>query len=162
MTHVKWLEKITVLTEPFEGFQQALQYRRKETEEDPGKPVTRILPRSLLVPPGIPDFPDRRRFLEPGTHLLEGRAWSGWAPVVRVEVSVDGGGMWQDAALAEAAGEFAWAGWTYEWADVGPGEYELCSRATDAAGNVQPLEPDWNVNGYVNNAVQRVPVTVTS
>jgi hypothetical protein len=34
-------------------------------------------------------------------------------------------------------------------------------RATDTAGNVQPLEPPWNVGGYANNAVQRVPVTVT-
>ena len=24
-----------------------------------------------------------------------------------------------------------------------------------------PLEPPWNVGGYANNAVQRVPVTVT-
>jgi hypothetical protein len=30
------------------------------------------------------------------------------------------------------------------------------------AGNVQPLEPVWNVGGYANNAVQRVPVTVVS
>ncbi|MEP6910648.1 MAG: sulfite oxidase [Actinomycetota bacterium] len=159
MTHVKWLDRITVLTEPFEGYQQASQYRQKRSEEDPGVPVTRMQPRSLLVPPGIPDFPSRRRFLHPGPCLVEGRAWSGWAPIARVEVSPDGGSTWEDAALEEAVGEFGWARWTLDWEAVA-GEYELCSRATDAVGNVQPVEPEWNYGGYINNAVQRVPVTV--
>jgi DMSO/TMAO reductase YedYZ molybdopterin-dependent catalytic subunit len=160
MTHVKWLDRITVLTEPFQGYQQALQYRQKQSEEDPGVPVTRMLPRSLLIPPGIPDFPARQRFLEPGSSMLEGRAWSGWAPVELVEVSVDGGRSWQDAELGEAVGEYGWAPWGFHWEDVRPGEYELCSRATDAAGNVQPVEPEWNYLGHGNNPVQRVPVTV--
>ena len=102
MTHVKWLDRITVLTEPFEGYQQAVQYREKQSEDDPGVPVTRMNPRSLLVPPGIPDFPDRQRFLESGPCELEGRAWSGWAPITRVEVSVDGGQTWGDAPARRA------------------------------------------------------------
>jgi sulfane dehydrogenase subunit SoxC len=160
MTHVKWLDRITVLTEPFEGYQQAEQYRSRESEDDPGIPVTRMLPRSLLIPPGIPDFPGRQRFLEPGPCVLEGRAWSGWGPVVRVEVSVDGGRSWQDAALEDTAGDFGWVGWSFHWEDVQPGDYELCPRATDAAGNVQPVAPEWNFHGYQINSVQRVPVTV--
>ena len=160
MAHVKWLDRITVLTEPFEGYQQAHQYRRKQSEDDPGVALTRMLPRSLLVPPGIPDFPDRRRFLSPGPCVLEGRAWSGWGPIARVEVSVDGGRSWQDATLDEPVGEFGWVRWSYPWEDARPGEYVLCSRASDAAGNVQPDEPEWNFGGYVNNALQRVPVTV--
>src|SRR5215204_2558092 len=74
MAHVKWLERITVLNEPFEGYQQAKQYREKQSEDDLGVPVERMLPRSLLIPPGIPDFPDRNRFLDPGPVVLEGRA----------------------------------------------------------------------------------------
>ena len=160
MTAVKWLDRITVLTEPFEGYQQAEQYRNRQSEDEPGVPVTRMLPRSLLIPPGIPDFPERRRFMEPGSVRLEGRAWSGLGPIVGVEVSVDGGETWQDAALGEAVGEFGWAAWTYDWENVQPGEYELCSRATDAAGNVQPVDPAWNFHGYSVNSVQRVPLTV--
>jgi sulfane dehydrogenase subunit SoxC len=160
MAHVKWLERIAVLTEPFEGYQQAHQYRRKQSEEDPGIALTRMLPRSLVVPPGLPDFPERQRFLSSGPCELEGRAWSGWGPIVRVEVSVDGGRAWQDATLDEPVGEFGWTRWTYRWKDAPPGEYVVCSRATDAAGNVQPVEPEWNFGGYVNNSVQRVPVTV--
>ena len=74
-------------------------------------------------------------------------------------MSVDGGQSWEDAALDEPTGEFGWRRWTYGW-DAEPGEYELCSRATDGAGNVQPTDPGWNYGGYVNNAVQRVAVTV--
>ena len=36
----------------------------------------------------------------------------------------------------------------------------LASRATDAAGNAQPVEAPWNLKGYVNNGVERIPVTV--
>jgi DMSO/TMAO reductase YedYZ molybdopterin-dependent catalytic subunit len=160
MTHVKWLDSITVLTEPFEGYQQTKQYRTKVTDEEDGEPVTRMLPRSLMIPPGIPDFPDRKRFLEAGPCELEGRAWSGWAPITRVEVSTDGGDTWEDAALDDPVGEHGWLRWAYRWDGATPGEHELVSRATDGAGNTQPDVVEWNTGGYVNNAPQRVAVTV--
>ncbi len=159
MTHVKWLARITLLTEPFEGYQQARGYRIRDSEEDPGTPVTRIRPRSLMVPPGFPDFLTRARFLDTGPCSLEGRAWSGLGPIVRVEVSVDGGATWFDAELGDAPSPFAWREWSFVW-EATPGEHELRCRATDATDATQPLEPPWNVGGYENNAVQRVRVTV--
>src|SRR5215216_12622 len=51
-------------------------FRLRAHEDDPGTPVTRIEPRSLMLPPGIPDFMSRRRFAAPGGVMLEGRAWS--------------------------------------------------------------------------------------
>jgi DMSO/TMAO reductase YedYZ molybdopterin-dependent catalytic subunit len=159
MTSVKWLRRITVVSEPFDGYQQTGTYLLHTSEDDPGTPVTRIQPRSLLVPPGIPEFESRVRICPPGRQLLTGRAWSGLAPVAAVEVSTDGGGSWAPARLGEQPSPWAWAGWTFEW-EATPGGHELCSRATDAAGNTQPLETPWNTGGYANNAVQRVPVTV--
>jgi sulfane dehydrogenase subunit SoxC len=159
MTSVKWLGAITVLAEPFDGYQNAFAYRFRADEDDPGTPVTRIEPRSLMVPPGIPDFMSRRRFAAPGSVMLEGRAWSGWSSIERVEVSTDGGAAWAEATLADPLGPAAWTGWSYDWA-AEPGEHELCSRATDATGRRQPDAPAWNVGGYANNAVQRVSVTV--
>jgi len=159
MTHVKWLRSITVVDEPFRGWQQDVAYRLRESEDEQGTPVTRILPRSLLVPPGIPDFLTRTRYLDAGSCVVEGRAWSGWAPVERVEVSTDGGESWADAALGEAPSRYAWTGWRYAW-DAAPGEHELVCRATDASGRTQPLEPGWNFDGFCNNAVQRVRVVV--
>ena len=161
MTNVKWLAGITALAEPFTGYQQAIGYRLYRSEDDEAaEPVSRIMPRSLMVPPGIPDFLTRRRFVDAGRCLLEGRAWSGWGEIERVEVSVDGGSTWNDAALGEPAPPFAWRGWSCVWEAWEAGEYVLCSRATDAAGNTQSEEPPWNLKGFANNAVQRLPVTV--
>ena len=159
MASVKWLARIAVVDAPFTGYQMVHGYRMRSGEDDPGTPLTRIEPRALLVPPGIPDFMTRRRFVAPGRVELEGRAWSGWGPVERVEVSTDGGGTWRDAEVAEPVGRRAWSRWSSAW-DAEEGEHELRCRATDATGRVQPDDPSWNVGGYANNAVHRVAVTV--
>jgi DMSO/TMAO reductase YedYZ molybdopterin-dependent catalytic subunit len=153
MTHVKWLQRIEGVPEPFTGWQQAEAYLIDDV------PVQRMLPRSLLVPPGIPDFLTRERFADSGRQAIVGRAWSGQGEVTRVEVSDDGGATWADAELDAPLGEFAWRGWRFGW-DATPGEHELCCRATDSAGDVQPLTAPWNHGGYCNNAVQRVRVKV--
>jgi sulfane dehydrogenase subunit SoxC len=158
MAQVKWLRSISVLAEPFTGFQNAVAYRLRSAVDDPGTPVTRIRPRALVVPPGFPDFMTRRRVVDAGPVPLFGRAWSGRAPVSAVSVSVDGGLTWTPAALGPAGSRFAWRSWTFTW-DAVPGEYTLCVRAADAEGG-QPVEQPWNVQGMANNMVQRVPVTV--
>jgi hypothetical protein len=81
--------------------------------------------------------------------------------VARVEVSDDDGESWQPAELSsEESDPWAWRSWTYRWTAT-PGLHVLCCRAADEAGNIQPLGPEWNVGGYANNSVQRVPVTVS-
>jgi DMSO/TMAO reductase YedYZ molybdopterin-dependent catalytic subunit len=159
MASVKWLTSIMAVAEPFEGYQQ-VAYRFRQRPEDEGEPVTRMSPRSLLVPPGFPDFMTRRRFVDVGDHVLRGRAWSGWGPIDRVEVSTDGGDTWKDAALGEPASAYAWTPFDFVWKATHPGEFELCCRATDAHGTTQPLDQPWNLHGFSNNMVQRVPVEV--
>ena len=160
MTSVKWLTRITVIDRPFDGYQQTHSYRLRQDEDEAGEPVSRMLPRSLMVPPGFPEFPSRRRFVSPGPCPLEGRAWSGLGELVAVDVSTDGGASWAAAELEDDVGSpWAWRRWAFEW-DAAVGEHELCCRARDAAGNEQPLEPSWNLGGYANNAVHRVSVTV--
>src|SRR5439155_15069615 len=97
MTNVKWLSEIAFLDRPFDGFQQASSYRLRQAEDEEGTALERMLPRSLLAPPGIPDFFTRERMLSAGECILEGRAWSGHAPVARVDVSTDGGESWAEA-----------------------------------------------------------------
>ena len=157
MASVKWLTRIEALTRPFEGFQQIGSYRFKGSARERGEPVTRIRVRALMVPPGIPDFFTRRRLVDAGQVLLQGRAWSGQAPIRRVEVAVDG--VWSEAELDPPTGEFAWRRWTYPWSAV-EGEHELMCRALDGIGQIQPLEPEWNYLGMGNNAAQKVAVTV--
>jgi DMSO/TMAO reductase YedYZ molybdopterin-dependent catalytic subunit len=161
MTNVKWLSRIEFLDQPFAGYQNSQGYRLRQTEEDEGVPLNRMQPRSLLVPPGIPEFLSRDRTVGAGEVLVEGRAWSGLGPVASVEVSDDGGSTWAGAELEPAGEPWAWRGWTYRW-QAEAGEHVLCSRARDEAGNEQPVEPAWNLGGYANNAVQTVRVTVTS
>jgi DMSO/TMAO reductase YedYZ molybdopterin-dependent catalytic subunit len=162
MTSVKWLTSITVTDRAFDGYQQTRAYRYRQGPGDDGEAVTLMAPRALLVPPGIPDFLSRRRFLAAGPCPLEGRAWSGSAPITRVEVSTDGGRAWRDADVAEPPGVHAWHHWTLTWEPDRLGEHVLCCRATDAAFNRQPLQPRWNLGGYAVNDVQRVTVTVTN
>jgi sulfane dehydrogenase subunit SoxC len=162
MTNVKWLERITLLERPFEGYQQARGYRLRQEPEEEGEPVTRMVPRSLMAPPGIPDFNTRVRTVEPGPCTIRGRAWSGLGRIERVEVSDDGGTSWIDARLGPEPSRWAWRSWEWDWEPVESGEYELCCRATDAAGNAQPLAAPWNLGGYANNEVQRVPVLVSA
>jgi sulfane dehydrogenase subunit SoxC len=160
MASVKWLERITVVDRPFDGYQQRHSYRLRLEEDEVGEPLTRIRPRALIAPPGIPDFATRRRILDPGPHELEGRAWSGWAPIDRVEVSADLGATWRQAELGPRGDPWAWVPWRLAWEPPGPGEYELWCRARDEAGNEQPVDPPWSLGGYANNAVQRLAVTV--
>ena len=159
MTNVKWLSRIEFLAEPFAGYQQSWSYRVRQSEDEAGVPLNRMQPRSLLVPPGIPEFMTRERTVAAGEVLVEGRAWSGLAPIASVEVSDDGGSTWAAAELEPAGEPWAWRGFTYRW-DAQPGEHVLCARARDEAGNEQPVEPPWNLGGYANNAVQTVRVTV--
>jgi sulfane dehydrogenase subunit SoxC len=160
MTSVKWLSRITVLAEPFEGYQMARSYRFRTDPDERGDPLTRIPPRSLMAPPGIPEFLTRARVVDAGTLTVRGRAWSGLGAIERVEFSDDAGATWAASRLdAPPRDASAWRGWSFEWEAV-PGERVLCCRATDSTGATQPPTPAWNVGGYANNAVQRVPVLV--
>lgn len=158
MASVKWLVRIEALDRPFDGFQQAIGYHYRRFAGDPGIPITHAKVKSLIAPPGIPDWYTRRRLVERGPVRLVGRAWSGaGSAIARVEVAVDGD--WREAVVEPQGGRFAWQGWRYDW-DANSGEHELACRATDARGATQPLSFDWNTNGMGNNAVHRVQVTV--
>ncbi|MEW5926801.1 MAG: sulfite oxidase [Gemmatimonadota bacterium] len=155
MASVKWLVEVRLLAEPFRGHFQAEHYVYVGEAGTPdGTPVTRARVRSLLA------APTDGAALPPGPVELRGAAWSGDAPVARVEVSTDGGATWTDAGLEPAPSPYAAAPWRLAWLPPGPGEYLLMARATDAAGNTQPLAPVSNELGYGNNCVQRVRVVV--
>jgi DMSO/TMAO reductase YedYZ molybdopterin-dependent catalytic subunit len=161
MAQVKWLGTVTAVAEPYEGYQQKVAYRLRVDPDEPGTPLSRIRVRSLVIPPGVPGFPERDRFLAPGPTLVGGRAWSGSAPIGRVEVSTDDGVTWLDAELGPTPGPFAWRRWSFRW-EASPGHHVLVSRATDAEGDTQPLVAEPNLGGYANNAVQRVGVNVAN
>ncbi len=162
MASVKWLGEITVADRPFRGYQMRTSYRMRQEEDEEGEPLTRIQPRALMAPPGIPEFFTRRRTVHRGEVKLVGRAWSGLAPVAAVEVSTDGGASWGTADVArDLDSPHAWVGWRFTWRADEPGEHVLMCRARDEGGNEQPADPAWNLGGYANMAPQRVHVTVS-
>jgi DMSO/TMAO reductase YedYZ molybdopterin-dependent catalytic subunit len=158
MASVKWLHRIDVLDAPFKGPQQVGSYLYKTSPGEQGVPVTHTRVKSLMVPPGIPDWYTQQRLVEAGRVTIHGRAWSGAGlPVSKVEVAIDG--QWSAAELQPATSTYAWQAWTFDWL-ADRGDHQLACRATDARGETQPLEPPFDRGGFGNNAVHRVEVTV--
>jgi DMSO/TMAO reductase YedYZ molybdopterin-dependent catalytic subunit len=157
MASVKWLREIEAIDRPFDGLQQASSYHFRSAPGQKGEPCRRMRVNSLMAPPGIPDFYGRRRTVPPGPREIAGRAWSGSAPVVQVEFCDNG--AWRNAVVDPPPGPYAWQAWRIAWEAL-PGEHELACRAIDALGNRQPLQPPWDLSGFGNNAVQRIPVNV--
>jgi DMSO/TMAO reductase YedYZ molybdopterin-dependent catalytic subunit len=152
MASVKWLERITFLDVPFTGFFQ------KDRYVIDAEPLRHIAPRAVLVHPQDGAVVDH-------TLGVSGFAWSGAAPVVRVDMSRDGGGEWAAIPfLQRNSSPYGWTKFLYE-SVLHPGldeEWSLMVRATDAAGNAQPLSPRWNALGYANNAVRPTRIRVRS
>jgi DMSO/TMAO reductase YedYZ molybdopterin-dependent catalytic subunit len=156
MAAVKWVTRIEAVAAPFRGFYQSERYVMPAAglDEPPSVPLTTTAVRSLIANPA------EGAVLAAGTHVIRGFAWSGEAPIARVEVSLDGGRSWHLAVLTSEPSRYAWCRWEYVWHAATPGATTLLGRAADAAGNTQPAAPTWNRLGYANNAVQSVPVTI--
>jgi hypothetical protein len=86
-------------------------------------------------------------------------AWSGAAPIARVEVSVGPCG-WQEARLVGERNRCSWQWWELVSRIEHAGPVTLRARATDFADRSQPERPEWNRLGYGNNAIQQVPIRV--
>lgn len=158
MASVKWLMSIEALDSHYQGYQQVRTYRYRDHPNDPGRPVSSMRVKSLMCPPGIPDWTTRFRYLAAGHVTITGRAWSGdGTPIETVEFY--NGLHWQNAELTPPQGQYDWTRWAVEW-HARPGEHVLSCRATDCNGNTQPMEPRWDASGFGNNAVQQVPVYV--
>src|SRR5260370_41952317 len=113
--------------------------------DEQGVPVTTMRVKSLMVPPGIPDWYSRLRLIERDPVELVGRAWSGGGvPIAKVEVAV--AGQWREARLDPVPDRYAWRGWHCEW-HATPREHELMCRATEADGETQPIEQRFDPRG---------------
>jgi len=150
---VKWLTGIEAVGQPFGGYFQAEKYWYERSDEGGAarEPVTLQRVRALITEPG----PDQER--RAGEFVVRGVAWSGAAPIARVEVSI-GKGPWQEARLLGERHRHGWQWWELGTRVDRPGRIGLRARATDLAGRTQPEEPEWNRFGYGGNAIQEVSV----
>lgn len=155
---VKWLEKITLLEKPFEGFYMDQVYRIHQPDQDPktGEHVTGIEIKSIITQP------EPEAELQMGRVTILGAAYAGEADIDKVEVSTDGGASWQTADFIGPHEQYAWRQWQYVWQVDRPGSYRILARATDSNGEKQPMQASWNKLGYNNNGVLEhgVPVQI--
>jgi DMSO/TMAO reductase YedYZ molybdopterin-dependent catalytic subunit len=153
---VKWLTEIELIDRAFVGHYQGDKYRYEwERDSRPvSEPVTLQQVRALITEP------TPQTDVRPGEVAIRGVAWSGAAPIARVEVSVNGGD-WQEARLVSERNRYSWQWWELMTRAEKPGELVLRARATDLAGRVQPERAEWNRMGYGNNAIQEVPIRVS-
>jgi hypothetical protein len=92
---------------------------------------------------------------------LRGAAWAGDLEVRRVDLSLDFGATWRQAALVAPRNRYDWRRWTATLKLPSDGYYEVWARATDSANKTQPhVAGNWNPQGYGGNPMHRIAVLV--
>ena len=155
MASVKWLKRIEVLDEPYQGFFQNRRYILINEGETVGacwETVTTLRVKSLIT------HPRHGEVVQPGPYTIRGMSWSGEGAIATVEASTSGGRDWQQARLIGSSVPTAWCQWELTWNVTRPGHYILMSRSTDSADNAQPTSIPWNFRGYANNAIHTIAI----
>lgn len=158
---MKHLVDIRVLAEPETNYWMKSAYRlplgkfpvvdRFTSQETAvNTPITEMVVNSLVVAPQAGSVLKAGEATE-----VRGIAWDGGYGIARVELSADGGRSWQDAALGQDLGRYAWRPWSHRFTPQA-GAVELLVRATNRIGQTQTDTPIWNPAGYHHNAVQRL------
>ena len=158
---VKHLNEITVIDNVFDGFWMKSAYRIPDTPcncIEPGTapkatiPINRFTVRSFIT--NVADGAKLRL----GNTTLKGIAFDGGKGIKEVAVSIDGGKTWAPAKLGKDLGRYSFREWQLP-VKLGAGGHDLKVRATNNAGDTQPLDPLWNPAGYLRNVVETVRVT---
>lgn len=157
MASVKWLTRLVVVKNPFEGFFQSLDYTYwKRTHGLPSLvPITDLQVKAAIARPAMYEV------LQSGQkYRVFGAAWTGGSEVTSVQVS-DDGKSWANAKLLGGPVPHAWRLWEYEWTiPTQPGRYALMARANDKLGRSQPLHHDQNRRTYQISHVLPIEVEV--
>jgi DMSO/TMAO reductase YedYZ molybdopterin-dependent catalytic subunit len=152
---VKWLTDIEVIEAPFDGYYQTEKYQYEWIRDGDARrePVALQQVRALITQPA----PDQQ--VSCGELVIRGVAWSGAAPIARVEISLDDG-PWQEARLVSERKRHSWQWWEAIVPIPTRKTVVVRARATDLAGRTQPDRAEWNSLGYGNNSIQRVSIQV--
>ncbi len=89
---------------------------------------------------------------------VRGIAFDGGRGIREVQFSADDGKTWRAATLGQDLGRYSFREWHAEFTPTQAGRYALKARATNQAGEPQPLEPLWNPAGYMRNVVETVRI----
>ena len=158
MASVKWLQRVVVTTEPFSGYYQSIDYTYWEDRD--GMPT--LVPLAEMRVKAQIARPHMAEVVGAGQeYRVHGAAWGGENEVVKVEVSQDAGASWSAATLLGEPVKNAWRFWEFRWnTPAQAGEYTLMARATDSAGQTQPLDRIPEYGTYMINHVLPIRVQV--
>ncbi|WGR92523.1 sulfite dehydrogenase [Bradyrhizobium sp. ISRA443] len=150
--NVKWLRRLKVVAEPAYSREETSKYTDPMPNGTAREFTFYMEAKSIITRPS-----GGQKLTTRGFHEITGLAWSGHGKIKRVEVSVDDGKSWQDAALQEPVLTRALTRFRLPWHwDGTPAVIQ--SRAIDETGYLQPtlaeLEAVRGVNSfYHNNAI---------
>jgi len=162
---VKMLSDIEVLDHADDQFWMKTAYRIPDTPHAsvrPGEtgfgtvPINRMVPRSWAT-----NLAAGQSVAAGAPVAVRGIALGGDTGVARVDTSTDGGASWQPAALGPDEGKYSFRRWTATLSLAEKGGHALMVRCTNADGAVQPAEPNWNPNGFMQNGIESTPLTAT-
>lgn len=131
-TSVKWLHRLKVGDQPFDTREETARYTNLMPDGKALQFNFVMEVKSVITRPSPGKGPRA-----PGFQEITGLAWSGRGRVTRVEVSVDNGATWRDAALQEPVLSKCLTRFRLPWNWDGR-PMALQSRATDETGAVQP------------------------
>jgi DMSO/TMAO reductase YedYZ molybdopterin-dependent catalytic subunit len=158
MASVKWLERIVVTEQLFQGYYQTVDYAYWQPGEGGPElvPLSRMQVKAEIARPGINEVVSSN-----DNYIVSGAAWTGGAEIAKVDVTTDGGARWSEAELIGNAGKDVWRLWEFDWrTPKAPGRYTLMARATDSYGHSQPEDRDANRGTYMINHCLPIEVEV--
>lgn len=156
MAAVKWLTRIVVSKEPYQGYYQTIDYSywERRSKSPTLLPITAMRVKSQIARPSFAEVVPAGQ-----PYRVQGAAWTSGADIIRVEITTDAGGTWNDALLLGEPVADAWRLWEYDWTVPAKiGETVLMARATDSQGRVQPPRHHDDRGSYLIH--HWLPVTV--
>lgn len=133
--NIKWLRRLKIGDKPFMTREETSKYTDLITLTGKARQFTWVMEAKSLI-----TFPSGDMQLSgPGFYEVTGIAWSGRAPIERVEISTDSGKSWALASLQEPVLPKAHVRFRFPWHWDGR-ETVIESRATDQTGYVQPTK----------------------
>lgn len=163
---MKHLDTIEASTKPFTGFWIKSAYRIptgtfpiiqhfQSQVAAANEPVTEMVVNSMITAPA-----DGHAMRTNETAEIRGLAWDAGYGIRRVEISVDGGGIWREAALGNDFGRFAFRAFRFPFAPQRAGKYQVLARASNGVGQTQSDALIFNPAGYHNNVSRPLTVNV--
>ena len=163
---MKHLDSIEASTKPFAGFWMKGAYRIPRGKFPivqhflsqmtiANEPITEMVINSMITAPR-----NGHGMQVAETAEIRGLAWDGGYGIRRVDLSVDGGETWREAALGKDIGRFGFRSFRFPFTPARAGKYQVLAKASNGVGQTQAEKLIFNPAGYHNNVIRPLTVDV--